>query len=29
MPKKKKNGFPMPAAKNEFHILNLLPKIYI
>ena len=25
----KKNGFPMPTAKNEFHILNLYPKIYM
>ena len=24
----KKNGFPMPTAKNGFHILNLHPKIY-
>ena len=23
------NGFPMPTAKNEFHILNLHPKKYI
>ena len=26
---KKKNGFPMPTAKNGFHILNLHPKKYI
>ena len=26
MPKKK--GFPMPTAKNEFHILNLHSKLY-
>ena len=29
MQKKKKNGFPMPTAKNGFHILNLHPKKYI
>ena len=23
---KKKNGFPIPTAKNGFHILNLHPK---
>ena len=23
-----KNGFPMPTAKNGFHILNLHPKKY-
>ena len=28
MQKKKKNGFPMPAAKNGFHILYVHPKIY-
>ena len=26
---KKKNGFPMPTAKNGFHILNLHNKKYI
>ena len=26
MPKK---GFPMPTAKNRFHILNLHPKKYV
>ena len=25
----KKNGFPMPTAKNGFHILNLHPRKYI
>ena len=25
----KKNGFPMPTAKNGFHIPNLHPKKYI
>ena len=30
MPKtKQKNGFPMPTAKNEFHILNVHPKNYV
>ena len=24
-----KNGFPMPTAKNGFHILNLHPKKYV
>ena len=24
----KKKGFPMPTAKNEFHILNLHPKLF-
>ena len=26
---KKKNVFPMPTAKDEFHILNLHPKKYL
>ena len=26
---KKKNGFPIPPAKNRFHILNLHPKKHI
>ena len=29
MPKKKKNGFTMPTAKNGFLILNLRPEKYI
>ena len=29
MQKKKKKRFPMPTAKNGFHIINLRPKKYI